>query len=129
MFWNGDSDPGLALYPPFLLLKVPFNRLGYCIRARENLSLPVPDRGMAADALQLSNDIFRLNPRSKSQRDQATDGLGLRGDAASRLSYLIKDLKNPSLPIFVHRHIEISAAGADLSGRTVYHILASPWLP
>src|SRR5208337_908516 len=64
-----------------------------------------------------------------SQRDQATDGLGLRGDAASRLSYLIKDLKKLSLPIFVHRHIEVSAAGADLSGRAVNHILASPWFP
>ena len=88
----------------------------------------VPDRRMATDAFQLSNDIFRFNPGSKSQRDQATDCLGLRGCTTSCLSDLIKDLKKLSLLILVHRHIEVSTTGADLSGGTMDHILASLWL-
>ena len=84
---------------------------------------------MATDALQLSDDVFRFNSGPKSQRDQATDGLGLRGRTTSCLSYLIKDFKKPSLLILVHRHIEVSTTRADLSGCTLDHILTSLRLP
>src|SRR4030042_189863 len=117
MFWNGHVYSRLGLYSPLFLLEVPFDGLAYGIRARENLSFPVPDRCMTADTFQLSNDIFGFNSRSKCQRDQAADCLGLRGDTPPRLSYLIKDLKELSFLIFVYRHIEVSATSADLSGR------------
>src|SRR4030042_345168 len=129
MSWNGDSHFGLDLGSPSLLLKVPFKGFSHCIRAGEHFPFPVPDRRMATNSFQLSNDVFGFNPGSKSQGDEAADCLGLRRRTTSRLSYLIEDLKKLSLLIFVHRHIEISTTGPDLSGRTMDHILASFRLP
>src|SRR4030042_2472512 len=114
MFWNGHSYFERGLNSSLLLLEVPFDGLAYGIRARENFSFTVPDRRMTADAFQLSNDIFGFNSRSKSQRDQAADCLGLRGETPPRLSYLIKDFKELSFLIFVYRHIEVPTTSADL---------------
>src|SRR3972149_10370899 len=125
MFRNGGAHFGIDLRSPLLLLKVPFDGLGHCIRAGENLPFSVPDRSMATDALQLTNDVFGFNPGSKRQRDETAYGLGLRGHTPSRLSYLIKDLKKSSFLIFVHRHIEVPTTGSDFSGGTMNHILAS----
>src|SRR5512137_111243 len=114
MFWHGDSHFRLSPRSLLLVLKMPLNCPGHCVRAREDLPLTVPDRRMTTDPFQLSNDVFRFNPGSKGQRDQAANGLGLRRGAPPRLSDLVKDLKKLSLLVFIHRHVEISTAGANL---------------
>jgi hypothetical protein len=84
---------------------------------------------MATDAFQLAYDILRLDPSSKSQRDETTDRLRLGSRTSPRLSDLIKNLKRFPIRIFVYGDIEVPTTSADLSSRPMNYILASLGLP